>query len=711
MENKIVVTISVLLFVIFSLGAQEREEVTKRLEAKYYFVCFHSTNGGWYSIRTSYGNKRNAGACDLKGNEVIPPLYDDVSFNADNFKMDDYYKVKIDGKVGIRSLSNRELVPCKYDKISWYSIGIYGCCDVEQNGKKGLLDDSGKEIVTCKYDNVEYSQFSGNDGYAKVKLNGKCGIVDKKGTEIIPCRYDSVDISHLKENFYILVTLNSKYGVVNKLGTEIIPCKYDYVDGFHLEDRLYIMVGQKGKYGLVYKMDGHEVVSCKYDNVDYWSHGYCEVALDSKKGIINIEGKEVIPCKYDNISNHHLEGDGYIVIVELNGKQGVVTTDGREVISCQYDKINSCFLDDNLLVVTQNDKKGLVQQNGKVLTSCMYADIEKANEGLLAFNKGGVFKDNKIVGGKWGYMDLQGKEVIEAKYDKYGTFSDGIAQVVLNGASTILSNPITGTKLKITHHVVAVDSNIPQIEKPSGNTFAFIVANEAYLGCSSVYSANDEKIVKEYCRKRFGIPEQNIRFYEDATYGNLVSMVKRMKDIADAYDGDATIIFYYSGLGATDEKTSESYLLPVDASLETLSVTGYSLNKLYMEMGRLKTQLTLVLLDACFSGCDKTGNMLMTSRGVRVNMQNPIPSGNMIVFNASSAEQIAYASEEMQHGLFTYLLLEKLQASQKEIALKDLSDYVITRAKQKSLKLFSSLQTPVISVSKELKDTWSVLKF
>lgn len=711
MENKIIVAISMLLFVILSLGAQERKEVTKRLEAKYSSVCFHSTNGGWYGIKTSYGNKRNTGACDLKGYEVIPPLYDDVSFNADNFRMDDYYEVKIDGKVGIRSLSNRELVPCKYDKISWYSIGIYGYCDVEQNGKKGVLDGSGKEIVTCKYDDVEYSQFSGNGEYAKVKLNGKCGAVDKKGSEIIPCRYDSVDMSHLKEKFYIQVALNSKYGVVNKLGTEIIPCKYDYVDGSHLEDRLYIMVGLKGKYGLVYKIDGNEVVPCKYDNVDYWLNSYCEVTLNNKKGVVTTEGKEVIPCKYDNISNRYLEGDGYAIIIELNGKQGVVTTDDKEIIPCQYDKISGYLLDNNLLVATQNDKEGLVQKNGKALTSCMYTDIKKAGEGLLAFNKGGVFENNKVIGGKWGYMDLQGNEVVEAKYDQYGDFSEGIAQVVLNGASMILPNPIAGTKLKISHNVVAVDNNIPQIEKPNGNTFAFIVANEAYWGYSSIYSANDGKIVKEYCRKRLGIPEQNIRFYENATYGNLVSMMKRMKDIADAYEGDATILFYYSGLGATDEKLSASYLLPVDASLETLSVTGYGLNKLYMEIGSLKTRLTLVLLDTCFSGCDKAGNMLTTSRGVRINVQNSTPSGNMIIFNASSAEQIAYASEGMQHGLFTYLLLEKLQSSKEGLTLKDLSDYVTTQVKQKSLKLFNSLQAPVILVSEELKNTWSQLKF
>ena len=38
---------------------------------------------------------------------------------------------------------------------------------------------------------------------------------------------------------------------------------------------------------------------------------------------------------------------------------------------------------------------------------------------------------------------------------------------------------------------------------------------------------------------------KNIRYYEDATFGNFAMIKKQVQDIADVYDGEASFIFYY----------------------------------------------------------------------------------------------------------------------------------------------------------------------
>jgi len=41
--------------------------------------------------------------------------------------------------------------------------------------------------------------------------------------------------------------------------------------------------------------------------------------------------------------------------------------------------------------------------------------------------------------GKWGYIDREGKEVIQIKYDGAGDFFEGRARVVLNGKYSFIN--------------------------------------------------------------------------------------------------------------------------------------------------------------------------------------------------------------------------------------------------------------------------------
>lgn len=131
-----------------------------------------------------------------------------------------------------------------------------------------------------------------------------------------------------------------------------------------------------------------------------------------------------------------------------------------------------------------------------------------------------------------------------------------------------------------------VDVNIPQGRTTRDRTFAVIIANENYTKLSSVvYALNDGKTFGQYCRQTLGLPETNIRYYGDATYGTMLAAMSDIKKIATAYEGDIEVLFYYAGHGAPDEQ-QEAYLMPVDA----YGVGGeacYSLARLYKELGGL----------------------------------------------------------------------------------------------------------------------------
>lgn len=254
-----------------------------------------------------------------------------------------------------------------------------------------------------------------------------------------------------------------------------------------------------------------------------------------------------------------------------------------------------------------------------------------------------------------------------------------------------------------------VDINIPITKSVKSHTFAFLIGNENYQQIAKVpFALHDVRIMKEYCNKTLGILETNIRVYEDATYGKMLACIRDIKSIADAYNGDIDIIFYYAGHGVPDEASKSAYLLPVDADA-TQTETCYAVSRLYHELGQLGAKSVIVFMDACFSGSQRGEGMLASARGVALKARPDTPQGKMVTFSAATGDETAFPYEEQQHGMFTYYLLKGLQENKGKISLGELADYVQTQVKQRSVVINKKSQTPTVSASPEAVDwrKWS----
>ena len=243
--------------------------------------------------------------------------------------------------------------------------------------------------------------------------------------------------------------------------------------------------------------------------------------------------------------------------------------------------------------------------------------------------------------------------------------------------------------------------------KNNENTFAVIIANENYQNDAMVdYARNDGAVFREYCEKTLGIPSYNIRMSEDATLNNIRGVISWVKNVAQAYKGDARIIFYYAGHGVPDDDTKNAYLLPVDGDGRNPKYTGLSLDALYKDLASCPTKSTLVLMDACFSGARRDGNMLASARGVVVAPRATDPYGNLVVISAASGEQTAFKYDSEKHGMFTYFLLKGLKENNGNVNLGQLSDYVIDNVGKKSIVINSKIQTPTVLAGSEVSSNW-----
>lgn len=276
------------------------------------------------------------------------------------------------------------------------------------------------------------------------------------------------------------------------------------------------------------------------------------------------------------------------------------------------------------------------------------------------------------------------------------------------GSSSAPASRVKTQEIKIGNS--DVDVNIPEAKSTNDKTFAVIIANENYSMVSKVPMArNDGETFALYCEKTLGMPKSNIRFYPDASYGVMLRAMRDIKDISNVYAGQIKVLFYYAGHGIPNEATKDAFLLPIDA--DGRQTEGcYSLNKLYTELGGLNANYVVVFLDACFSGAQRDGGMLASARGVALKAKKEDPQGNMVVFSAASGEETAYPYKDKGHGLFTYFLLKKLQQTKGDVTLEELGKYLMENVKRQSVVVNRKVQTPTVSPSTTLRDSWGKLK-
>lgn len=440
--------------------------------------------------------------------------------------------------------------------------------------------------------------------------------------------------------------------------------------------------------------------------------GYKEVAKRQNKkfpylyGIIDMDGKEILPCRYSSIHLNYslpiaivVEGEQYTYEKDSgfredlvrNGKWGLFDMENKKwLIPCKYEYIDG----------GQWSPSGCLVEKG-----AYSANLDKwRNYAYLPFNIGGNKKDefDDPIGGKWGMLDIYGNIVIASEYSKIKKLKDGNIQVftaknkeiaILNpqGGKPFVSEASTGKLNK-------VDKNIPRINGNNNETFAFIIGNERYnsLGTAD-YAINDAKIFAEYCLSTLCLPKENVFRYEDVSYGSFIGMLQKLQDIAEAYDGDANFIFYYSGNGLKDA-SGNRYLLTSDANDGFLDKTSISMSSLINILDGLNCKMALCLIDAPFSGNNKSGNPISSNRGIAI--ASPAPSCNRAIIAMSGDE--SRSSEDYSHSLFTYYILENLQKNKGNTQLGQMLNDASTNSSKTAISLgFNSPKPEIINLTND----------
>ena len=390
------------------------------------FICTYDVNYETGEYKTKALNEKNQEI--LTQYEKIGTIQNQDK-NGNLWYEKNILKIQKDGKYGLVDLDGKEVIPVEYDEIT--SIPqIENSFKVKKDDKYGIVDSDGKTVIQPQYADIDILGEDNKSGFIVKNDAGKYGIVDYSNTLILEAKYDAIE--KVYGNDMYVVTTDGKQKLVNKSGEDILTQGFDSIKQILANQENAVIFIKSGKYGVM-KTSGETVIEAQYDNLEETKIGTFIANQNGKYGIINTNKEEKLSFEYNSITfsekadiyvaedsnfnakilNSNLETKAEGILIELNENKGYIKL--RQNDSYKYynfkfeEKQESDIFQNRTLFLSKKDGKyGYVDKNGKVIVDYIYDDAMEQND----YGFSAVKKD-----GKWGSIDSKGNVIQEPIYN------------------------------------------------------------------------------------------------------------------------------------------------------------------------------------------------------------------------------------------------------------------------------------------------------
>ena len=198
------------------------------------------------------------------------------------------------------------------------------------------------------------------------------------------------EIEDILEYKYFVVKEENKYGVIDTKGQKIIDTKYEEVKIPNPEKPVFICYQDENTKILNEK---NEDIFTEYENVE--------------------------PLRLKNISSDLMYEKSTLKYVK-DGKFGLIDFNGKKITKPRYEEIDTLQFKEGELLVKEEGKYGIINIKGTTLVKANYDKIETDKfyeEGNGYNNSGYIVSKITEQGYRYGYVDLNGKEIIQTKYN------------------------------------------------------------------------------------------------------------------------------------------------------------------------------------------------------------------------------------------------------------------------------------------------------
>lgn len=260
-----------------------------------------------------------------------------------------------------------------------YVDGIETLRDGELYGFRRI---DGTVIVPPIYRHVDEFE----NGYCRVWLDyGQCGLVDTTGRLVVPCLYDGVGIP---SEGRILIAQNNRYGYTNLNGQVVVPPQYLNASQYSSHRAVVSLSETDSLQCLFIDTLGNPLFADTFRNATPFANGYAAICQQGRWGIIDTLGRRLLPLHYTHIT--------------VPDQRTFFAGDEKGMALFHLPHTNT-----------------FIHSHIHALTPFLYQPVTTLSEGRIGVTRGG----------KQGFLDTLGNEIIPCIYDEIGLFRQGRALV------------------------------------------------------------------------------------------------------------------------------------------------------------------------------------------------------------------------------------------------------------------------------------------
>lgn len=120
-----------------------------------------------------------------------------------------------------------------------------------------------------------------------------------------------------------------------------------------------------------------------------------------------------------------------------NGKYGVIDRYDNLILPCKFTWVDPFKANQSYVQLRKNGKYAVINEKGEFITGYMYDYVDTWREGVETPIKVGMLDPDRPGYFKYGYIDINGKEIIPIMYlnpnNSSAQFKDGKVKLILNG--------------------------------------------------------------------------------------------------------------------------------------------------------------------------------------------------------------------------------------------------------------------------------------
>lgn len=198
-----------------------------------------------------------------------------------------------------------------------------------------------------------------------------------------------------------------------------------------------------------------------------------------------------------------------------------------------------------------------------------------------------------------------------------------------------------------------------------GNYYALIIGIDKYSGSWKTLNnaVNDAKAIETLLKSKYKFNHFKSLYNENATRENIIASLEWL--LANAKPDD-NVFIYYSGHGEFKKELNKGYWVPYGAT--TLSTTNYISNSdIQTFIKGIKSQHTLLVADACFSGDIFRGNTISVPFENSPKYFKKVHSLKSRQAMTSGGIEPVMDGGKDGHSVFAYYLLKALKENNSEM--------------------------------------------